>query len=239
MKPGAFIIKFHNFIVRILTSFIFIKEVRKRIRTMFLAQETMLKGGGLDENSLVGKLRQFYTLYGEPVEVGKNTYLGSPFRICSPDTKIGKFCSISWDVNIGTTHHPTDWLSTHVFQYNKSLDIYDIVLDDDKVLKFDWQYPVEIGNDVWIGCDVTIMDGIKIGDGAIVGAGAVVTKNIPPYAIAAGVPAKIIRYRFDEKTIKDLLELKWWDLDDEIIKTLPFNDVQACINKLKAIRGIP
>ena len=74
---------------------------------------------------------------------------------------------------------------------------------------------VEIGNDVWIGEAVFINDGVKIGTGAVVGAHSVVTKDVPPYAIVAGVPAKMIRYRFDEETIQKLLESKWWEWADE------------------------
>jgi len=77
---------------------------------------------------------------------------------------------------------------------------------------------VIIENDVWIGANSVIMPGVKVGNGAIIGANAVVTKDVPDYAIVGGVPAKIIKYRFDEKTISSLLELKWWDLDKAIIK---------------------
>ena len=97
--------------------------------------------------------------------------------------------------------------------------------------------PCEIGNDVWIGDNVFIKSGVKIGDGAVVGAGAVVTKDVPPYAVVVGVPARVIKYRFDEKTIAELLELKWWDLDAQIVKSLPFRDVGLCIEKLKEIRS--
>ena len=80
------------------------------------------------------------------------------------------------------------------------------------------------------------MDGITIGDGAIIGSNAVVTKDIPPYAIAVGVPAKVIKYRFDSETIQSLLELKWWDLDDDIIAQLPFDDIHLCIEQLTKLR---
>ena len=80
--------------------------------------------------------------------------------------------------------------------------------------------PVFIGNDVFIGANVTILDGVTIGDGAVIGAGAVVTKDIPPYAIAVGVPAKTIKYRFDENTQQLLLAEKWWEKSDEEIQKL-------------------
>ena len=70
-----------------------------------------------------------------------------------------------------------------------------------------------IGNDVWIGLNATILDGVTIGDGAIVAAGAVVTKDVPPYAVVAGVPAKIIKYRFTESQIDFLLKFRWWEKD--------------------------
>ncbi len=76
-------------------------------------------------------------------------------------------------------------------------------------------YNAIIGNDVWIGSNVLIIGGIKIGDGAIVAAGAVVTKDVPPYAIVGGIPARIIRFRFDKEQINKLLELKWWNKDDD------------------------
>ena len=87
-----------------------------------------------------------------------------------------------------------------------------------------------------IGRNVIVQDGITIGDGAIVGSGAIVTHDIPPYAIAVGVPARVIKYRFSEDIISDLMKLKWWNLPDEEIVKLPFNDINACIKELKKIR---
>jgi tetrahydrodipicolinate N-succinyltransferase len=77
--------------------------------------------------------------------------------------------------------------------------------------------PISIGSDVWIGAGAMILDGVNIGHGAVVGARSVVTKNVPPYAIVAGVPARIIRYRFTDEIIARLLEIAWWNLDDSVI----------------------
>ena len=122
---------------------------------------------------------------------------------------IGKFCSIGQSVRIGSFgSHPQN-ISTHpsFFHPNPQIGISFYVDNTHK----DYA-PIEIGNDVWIGDNVSIIDGVKIGTGSIIGAGAVVTKDIPPYSIAAGVPAKIIRKRFEEEMIELLLKTKWWDL---------------------------
>ena len=103
-------------------------------------------------------------------------------------SSIGKFCAISWNCSINAIHHPTDRISISAFPY------------------------------VWIGANSVIMPGVKIGNGAIIGANAVVTKDVPDYAIVGGVPAKVIKYRFNENVISSLLELKWWNLDKAEIK---------------------
>ena len=168
-------------------------------------------------------------------KTGKNTY--SSGYVSDRYSTIGSFCSIAANVYIGVTCHPTNWLSTSNFQYSSRPDLHDIHVADDNVKTFPWTRPVHVGNDCWLGTGVIIFDGVTVGDGAIIGANAVVTKDIPPYAIAVGVPAKVIRYRFDDETVQSLLELKWWDLDDEIIAQLPFDDIHLCIEQLRVIRG--
>jgi len=90
---------------------------------------------------------------------------------------------------------------------------------------------IEIGNDVWIGNSATILDGARIGDGAIVAAGAVVTDNVPPYAIAGGVPAKIIRYRFDPDIVAQLLDIQWWNWPIHVLKRAQPYIVQPDVNE--------
>jgi acetyltransferase-like isoleucine patch superfamily enzyme len=96
-----------------------------------------------------------------------------------------------------------------------------------------------IGNDVWIGRDVVIHSGVSIGNGAVIASQSVVTKPVPPYAVVAGNPARLVKYRFDEKTIAELEEVKWWDLPDECIQTLvPFqHDVQTVIERCRQYRN--
>lgn len=162
-------------------------------------------------------------------KVGKYTYCGPQLAINPNYCEIGSFCSIANEVKIGVSEHPTDCLSTSPYFYQK-LGFKDI--------KENVKYvsPVKIGNDVWIGQSAFIKGGVCIGDGAVVGAYAVVTKDVPPYAIVAGNPAKLIRYRFSPEIIDALLELKWWNLSEENIKKLPFEDINACIKELKTIR---
>lgn len=90
-----------------------------------------------------------------------------------------------------------------------------------------------IGNDVWIGCNVVVLAGVSVGDGAVIGAGAVVTKDVPPYAVAVGNPAKVIKYRFRTEIIAGLLETRWWDLPVEEIKKLPLLDPVKCIAQIR------
>ena len=162
------------------------------------------------------------------VKMGRYSYVGDYTHIT--DTDIGSFCSIGGHCGIGGGIHPSDHVSTSpVFLQGRN-----ILGKNFANIHYEPSKKVTIGNDVWIGEGVYIMPGLSIGDGAVIGAHAVVTKDVEPYSIVAGVPAKSIRKRFDDDTIKNLLELKWWDLSDEELSNLgdSFVDPSDFINML-------
>lgn len=129
-------------------------------------------------------------------------------------SEVGKFTSISWGVTIGPANHDYNRITNHSFLYN----VYDGLRDNEEVPYNRFESECIIGNDVWIGANATILRNVNIGDGAVIGANSVVTKNVPPYAIVAGSPERIIKYRFNDDIIKKLLELKWWNLSDKTIR---------------------
>jgi phosphonate metabolism protein (transferase hexapeptide repeat family) len=133
---------------------------------------------------------------------------------------IGKFCSIAAASRLNPGNHPLERPALHHFTYRSAS--YDMGADDDGF--FDWRraHRVVLGNDVWIGHGALVLPGITIGNGAVLGGGAVASKDIPPFAIAVGVPAKIQRYRFEPPIVDRLLRLAWWDWPhDRLAAALP------------------
>ena len=145
--------------------------------------------------------------------MGDYSYVGRNSRIVYAD--IGKFCSIGGESKIGMGTHTLDLLSTSPIFTEKRNGTRQSWVKTSTIHPFE---RVRIGNDVWIGQCVMIMGGVNVGDGAVIGAGAIVTKDVPPYAIVAGVPAKIIRYRFSDEVISRLCEINWWNLPEEEIR---------------------
>jgi len=163
-------------------------------------------------------------------EIDNMTYVGANTNI--NNSKIGKFCSIGPGCRIGPGQHPTDtFVSTHPAFY--STNIYNRIGFADKQY-FEEYKKIYIGNDVWLGANVIIVDGINIGDGAMVAAGAIVTKDVPPYAIVGGIPAKILKYRFEDEEIKFLLKEKWWNRDFSWMKNNQklFLDIKSYIKNI-------
>ena len=142
------------------------------------------------------------------VRLGHDSYSNSDLS----HVRCGNYCSIGENVVFAPSRHPLDRLTTHLETYLGLAWPHDPAAIRRVPFEGIWE-PVEIGHDVWIGTGAVIMGGVKIGTGAVVAANAVVTKDVPPYAIVAGVPARILRYRFDETIRAALLESAWWEYD--------------------------
>ena len=160
-----------------------------------------------------------YTIYNDfihdPREFQKNNVLYH-YPINKDRLIIGKFCSIACGAKFlfNSANHKMASLSTYTFP----LFFEEWGLKKENVAQaWDQKGDIMIGNDVWIGYEAVILSGVTIGDGAVIGCRAVVTKDVPPYTIVGGVPAKPIRKRFDEETIKELQKIKWWDWPEEKI----------------------
>lgn len=149
-------------------------------------------------------------------KIGSYTYVNR-FTIIDKNVKsIGKFCSIAVNCRIGQGAHPMDWVSTHSFTYNK---VYNFIKNDIKNNKFQDDLETIIGNDVWIGSNATILAGITIGDGAIIGAHSLVNKDVEPYSVVVGAPAKHLKYRHSKEHRTMLLKAQWWNWSKEKIKS--------------------
>jgi virginiamycin A acetyltransferase len=170
-------------------------------------------------------------------EIGEFTY-GNPIiedNLIST-LKIGKYCSIAGDVRfILGGNHRSDWISTYPFS---------VVFEKYNHIKGhpSTKGDIIIGNDVWIGTGALIMSGVTIGDGAIIGAKSVVTKDIAPYSVSVGCPARVIKYRFDNDKIENLLKIKWWNYDSYIIEKLVpqllSEDIDSLIVEIEKIKNI-
>lgn len=197
-----------------------LRAIRKRKGTR-VSKLAILHNVKYDKTSFIGNFVKM-----ERASIGKCSSIGT--LSAAYDCKIGKFCSIARECYIGGASHPIDWVSTSVCFYLKQN--YTGVCYQEQDYK--WHTSTIIGNDVWLGIRTIVLGGVTIGDGAVIGGGSVVTKDVGPYEIWAGNPARFIRKRFDEDTIEKLLQMKWWDWSDEKLEeTGPFfSDVKQFTN---------
>jgi len=149
------------------------------------------------------------------VTLGDFSYVAQNSRLAN--VVVGKFSSIGPDVLMGLGVHPSDvFVSTHPVFFSPNNHSG---LSFTKTALLEEYKTINVGNDVWIGARAIVLDGVSVGDGAIVGAGAVVTKDVPPYAVVGGVPARILKYRFEPAEIEYLLQSQWWNHDIEWLST--------------------
>ena len=174
----------------------------------------------LEEQVELGHLR----IVPPRLEIGAYSYVRSGTDL-SLVASIGRFCSIGSDCFIGQEKHthPSDWVSSHPFQHTGTALRYEPALSY-----------AEIGHDVWIGHSAMVMEGVKVGTGAIIATRAVVTRDVPPYAIVAGTPAQVIRYRHPPEIIEGLLASRWWELDSAFLTGLPLDRPREFLAALEA-----
>ena len=162
--------------------------------------------------------------------LGRHSFCGYQSEVFHTD--IGAFSSIADGVIISGGRHPMEWagMSPVFYSGRDSVKAKFSTFERDPIKR------TQIGSDVWIGRSAMVMEGVSVGHGAVVGAGSVVTKDVPPYAVVAGNPARLIRYRFDEDTCIELLATRWWDLSDEHISEIAHH-VKSPQKFVKALRG--
>lgn len=164
--------------------------------------------------------------YLNDIDLSDYSYIANNSRITN--ARIGKFCSIGPNFCCGLGIHPVDGISTSPMFYSTAKQ-NGITLCKESKLEESKQ--TIIGHDVFIGANVTVLDGVTIGNGAVIGAGAVVVKDIPPYAIAVGVPAKVVKYRFNVHQINELQKIEWWNFSEKELEKVEkvFFDVEKLI----------
>lgn len=175
----------------------------------------LVEGTYLDGNITIGEKCILHEAYLDGnIEIGRFTSLWGPgiFLLGRKyGIEIGSFCSIARHVSIQEDYHNLTRLTTYFIEKN----IFSVPPLEDAVVS---KGKITIGNDVWIGANAQIMSGVTIGNGAVIAAGSIVVKDVPPYAVVAGNPATVKKYRFDDKTISELQGLKWWEWSVEKIK---------------------
>lgn len=193
----------------------------------------------IDEADMVEPYTGFYR-GSNMCTMGAFSYSHSPVV---PGMVIGRYCAISWGMKITGPKHPYEWATISNFTYDRNAtNVTNYMRDNPKA--FEARSPKtlgpmpNIGNDVWIGQDVSLNRGIKIGDGAVVAAFSVVTKDVPPYAIVGGNPAKVIKYRFPDETAQALLASQWWKYEAKHVMNMDIENIDVFLRQIEAAEGV-
>jgi virginiamycin A acetyltransferase len=188
---------------------------RSFIRKGILRVLARVEGGYMRSRTIRRIFRDYHQ-----IEIGMYSYGGCfDAAAIAPFTKIGRYCSVAHGVKIFNGNHPVEFRSTHPFFFNPAFGC----VDHDLVPRT----RLVVGNDVWIGCNAIILPAVRqIGDGAVIGAGSIVTKDVPDFAVVAGNPATIIKYRFSEEVQQSIKASRWWDKD---IEELPISDFTSAV----------
>jgi hypothetical protein len=185
--------------------------------------------------------------------IGAFSYMGAGHSLINHVAQIGRFCAIGPDVVMGHIEHEILSLTPHPmfsWEFDKNWNIAEPLYENKEFILelrkkrgdlISRNSYIEIGNDVWIGYGAYISRGVKIGDGAVVAARAVVVKDVPPYTVVGGVPAKPIKQRFNDKIVEKLLKLRWWDYGPLILKDVDITDIKKTIYMIeeRIARGFP
>lgn len=176
----------------------------------------------MEEGASVGKVLSAF----DHLHIGAMSYVRSASELLNV-SRIGRFCSIGNAVVIGQERagHPLDWVSSHPFQFTGTELHYSAL-----------GKPVEIGHDVWIGREAMIMEGVIVATGAVIAARSLVTRDVPPYAVVAGTPARVIRYRHPPQVIAALLTSAWWELPVSVLQTLPLNEPESFLSAVSSLQ---
>lgn len=176
------------------------------------------------------------------LHVGAYTVLGRSLE--AQGASIGRYCEVGPNVLLGATGHPTEWLGISSFQYkaatwswHESADACAPLNPEAGGRESFRGAPAHVGNDVWIGANVVVLGGVAIGDGAVIGANSVVTKDVQPYTIVGGVPAKPLRKRFDDEKVSELLELAWWRFSPNQLNGVDFDQIDDAIAEIRLRTG--
>ncbi len=205
---------------------IFIDDVTQLNRHVELEVESPCHLNGMSLSSVES---------GVVPRIGRFTYFRSGVKFASLSS-IGRFCSVAKNVRGGEQSHPMGWLSTHPFLFDARYSGRPECMRDPSPFH---RKPPVIGNDVWLGIDAMIMCGVTIGDGAVVAAGSIVTKDVQPYEIVGGAPARHIRFRFPPEIIQELLATRWWDCNPAELVELDCADVARFIVQFREARLRP